>query len=380
MPFPQTHNSWWLRILNSWVFFLLGVVIILALIGPTLVYRTGRTDLGILLLAGHRIEMGQSAYVLDDANANTKSPLLTLLFLPLIKLPHFLAERLWDVLNLATLLSLLWILVKPLHLPAELKKHSLCLMALLFILNPWNQELRLGQFNMIALLSVVLALHTPHAFWKGAALLFALLLKPSNIVFLPWFLRHSKKRVMSLVMMTFLFLGLIGIYSVLFGMDSLVKEFIAWWRIVPLVTQEHIERLDNHALSQLLNKRALLPMWLTPVAVCGIYLFFLIRESEWWVSISIASITAILISPLAWFQNYALFLPLVFLLWASFFSSETKIQRRISALSLAFLFAGLELFNPTLNAYCPTGGLSHAPLYMGLIATAGYALTRYRFS
>ncbi len=360
--------------------FTFGFLLCAALLSLTLWKTADRTDLQILLRAATRLDRGETVYDLSDRDEHTKPPLATLLFVPLSQADPATVRQVWDGLNIIVFIALAWYLTLRCWRERRIAISTGVVLSLLLLLNPWNKEVRLGQYNVLTLAALLMAgvgvAWTPLAWLRGGLVTVALLLKPTNVLFLPWLWRHARGRSAVIRGVVAALFALLVWYLTRYGAIALWRDTLAWVRFLPQSAAKHLHQEDNFGLPRWLDEEGL-GRW-TPVAwIVGWTAVFLsaFRAKRWLVGFAVAGAASIVLSPMAWFQNYTLLLPLAVYLLAEVFSREAGLFTRIGdILALLFLYAGLEV-NPAL---CGPGiglGACHAlvPLW-SLLAAGAVAL------
>lgn len=345
--------------------FMVGVIT------PTLIQRTGRTDLQILDLAAHRLMAAEPVYRLEDTNEHTKPPLATLAFIPFSQIPLFALCRLWDLLNLTGYFLLLQLLLRKMGLP-EARKRDWALFATFFLLTPLNSELRLGQYNLLLLLAVLGSVLGGKPFWAGVAACFAFLFKPTFVLLFPWvfFQVSGRTRFMGGVLGTAL--SLAAVYSVVFGPSALIADWTAWSAFLPLSSTKHLLRWDNHgfpsAFAAFSGVSAEKPLGIFAMVLCAWAAW---KSRDPFQSLSIACACMVFFSPMAWLQNFTLLLPAVF--WVlKRRAASLSTQQVFYSLALVILWLGIGALNPTTSHWLQADRwpFQRIPLWVLLAATA----------
>ena len=268
--------------------------------------------------AAERLSSGNPVYQLEDLDAHTKPPFCTLLFLPLHHLNFFWLERIWDLINLSVFVGLAIFFAKQFesdHTRSD--PFRLALLGILFTLSSWNAEIRLGQFNVIGMgLILVAALAKPAAL-RSLALFVAMLLKPTNIIFLPWIARFGKNPFRLVLGTTIWGIFFSAIYCFHFGTEAFIKDHQSWLAYLGPSSAKHIIRLDNLGLpsaSALLLGNSFQNFFLGLGVILTGFISWKWPRSPW-PAFSLAAVMVVIFSPMAWPQNYSLLLPLVIWIW-----------------------------------------------------------------
>lgn len=337
----------------------LGLFLFLIL-SPTLFYRTGRSDLGILTLAAQRLWTGQTVYRLEDPNEHTKPPLTTLAISPVAWLPQPVLFRLWDLASLLAFAYLLYELVRQAQFRSKNTATAWVLIVWAVLLNPYNAELRLGQYNALLFAFLIWAGFRGQAIGAGIALCLAVLFKPTFVLMAPWVWKQSPRPWRSVFSGLALLGVLSAIYAISFGFGTFIDDFRAWSTFLPASSFKHIARPDNHGIPSFLavhfgagaeNALLLIGMAISAWAAW---------KCDALLSLSICGVAMIALSPMAWMQNFILLAPGV--VWA---------LRQGHRGAIFVLWLGIGLLNPTTCQLwaCDTWGWARAPLWALLLAT-----------
>lgn len=348
----------------------LGIVLCALVILPTLTKRTDRADLRLLVNAGERLASGKLVYNLGDLDEHTKPPLCTLLFLPAHRIDFFVLGRIWDVLNLVVFVCLAFFFARRFQRPNGPSVPRLALLGCLFTLTAWNAEIRLGQFNVIGMGLMILAAEAGPILARGGALAVALLLKPTNIIFLPWVVRYGRRPLPLAAATAGVLVGLTAIYLVLFGYAAFVEDHRSWLAFLGPSTAKHIVRLDNLGLPSVFaisTGNSLQNFFLALGGGLTALLAWKFPRRPWEV-FSLAAAMVIVFSPMAWPQNYSLLLPLAIWMWAEYWEGVP------AGPSLVLLYVTQQIYNPSTWDYWGPLGRWKVPLVgTGLVLAAFFA-------
>lgn len=352
---------------------LLAMLVILA----TFLRGADRTDLSIFLKAADNLRAGRPVYDLADANEHTKPPLATELFVPLLDVDRATLGRVWDGMNVLLLVALAYFFVRRLIRRQPPTRRTWVILTLLWLLNPWNKEIRLGQYNLLTFAFLLLAAIGRPAFLSGGLAALAVLLKPTNIFFVPWAWKHSPARRTFLWSAAVLTLILALLYVHHAGLHALIDDHRIWLRVLPQSAAKHLHRSDNYGLVRILDEAGGAKWMPTVQLASGALVLLSAFAADWITGLVIAGIFAILLTPMAWFQNYVLLLPLVVQLFARGFSPQANFgEKWFARLALVSLYLGLQIF-PALAGQGILKSYSDlpVPLWSLLIATALWALS-----
>jgi hypothetical protein len=307
--------------------------------------------------------------------------LATLLFLPLRRVDPATLRQVWDSLNIVGYIVLAWFLVLRSLTERRIAVSTGVILALMVTLNPWNKEIRLGQYNVLTMAALLIAglgiAWGPSGWLRGALACVAVLLKPTNILFLPWLWRNARSRRAVLQGAVVCVSALAVWYLFRFGARSLWNDSLAWLRFLPLSTAKHLHQEDNFGLARFLDEKGE-GRWISLAWAAGWTAVFAATYGSrgWLLGFCVAGVVSVVLTPMAWFQNYTLCLPFVVYLLAGLLSRDTTVLERTGyAFALTSLYFGLEI-NPAL---CGPGiglGFCHAlvPLWSLLIAIASAGL------
>jgi hypothetical protein len=298
-----------------------GLLVILHLVVIVRLYfmPPDRIDLQILLDAVSRLRFGGPLYRPEVYNEHTKPPLTTLLLMPLGFVPADWVRHVWDLLDLTLPAGLSLALLRPLGLPRRTQLWAIAL-ALTMAISAWFWEAQLGQYNLM-----MLALILGASWWEearpnsslaslglGGALAIAILIKPTNVLYLPWcVLGRSRARVLRVFAGGAAVIVLLAlVYAARFGANRFLSDHRAWWSELSLMTARHVFRSDNMGLVSLGGGAFLwLGLGLVASTVC-VHRFK--QVSPLWVLGAVGWL-GIATSAMGWFQNFVLLLPVYLL-------------------------------------------------------------------
>jgi len=183
---------------------------------------------------------------------------------------------------------------------------------------PWLAEMRLGQYNLtLAALAIALPMLEncrPGRRWGfllGAGVVLEVLMKPTQILMIPWMLSgawRSRARLSRIAVGAFALVGLLAWgYSVQFGFDALIRAHRSWIEFLPLSTAKHFLRPDNLGLPTLMARFLDFGPGVSSVLLLlglAIAVIFSMRAPLGRVQFLVASVLATILSPMAWRQNY----------------------------------------------------------------------------
>jgi len=303
-----------------------------------------------------------SEFFKKDSNAiHILPPVSRFVYAPVALIPYPIAQALWVMGSVVSLLLTLWILrrVSGVKLPLPL------LWAITYLAFPTQFTLGMGQVNLITLLMVTGAVwheRQSKSVHAGILLAFAILCKPELILLLPLFLLTRSWRLLG-VTLSILTVTL-GVSIWLWGMG----DYIAFFNKVSPVFRD-ISGLGiyyNQSLSALLVRMGVTQnAWLmiANVAVMGITVFHLIRSkavlpSALWVYLP----AFLLVEPIAWQHHLVFLIPTyVWLL-----RSATG-MRMNAALAASYALVAWNFAAPGFLDTIPFGGLVASHGTMGIV-------------
>lgn len=327
----------------------LAAVLVLVLLGAKFFNGAYRYDLGLLRLAGARLAAGEEVYRLADHDEQTKSPLLSLLFVPLASIPQRVLSTVWDFLNLAVFVGVPWLLLQGPFVALTRRRKELVwvIVALAFTLNAHLEEFGFGQYNVIGFFGILWA--AQRGGLSGIlALSLSMLLKPTNVVFLPWVLRERKIKARPLLLgCTAVAAVLALIYAIGYGgLRALIADHRSWLHVLPISCQRHLGEglgLPSYFAGTAWASAVTLPFSILSIVASVLAVYFL-RSGP---ALVCTAVFSIVFSPMAWRQNFALLTPLVFALWQQFNFGAHPYASRLAAGSLILMYVALQVANPS---------------------------------
>lgn len=259
----------------------------------------GMYDLDILLTAAGRHAQGESPYRLSDRDEHTKPPILMpfLRFLRLV--PRSLLYWIWG----CTSIALFFWCLSMLKMEGFGWHSCLVSFSLLSYLIP---EVRGGQTNIIILTLILCE-------WKknsqGLALAIALCLKPSYGILAAFFAGAGRWKTLWKAGVWIAVFCLW--YGYRYGFAELTSESVNWFRLIEHFGERHIRQFDNLGIPSLVGDASNRGFMATiPL------LLWLGRKSrispEWWIFyFGIACWLSVILSPMAWMQNFVFLMPLL---------------------------------------------------------------------
>jgi hypothetical protein len=322
-------------------------------------------DLEIMIKGSSRLMHGQSAYRLEETDEFKSFPLAAPIFYAFDFLPRPQLYFVWALM----LLLMFFHSLKMCHL----RIFSLVGVATGFsVLQFLIPEIKGGQVNMIVLW---LLLSEYSGFIKeGYGLALAMIIKPTNLLFVPFFFAYRRGRGMFVGFAWTMGLFFI-VYSVLCGPTVMWKDIQEWLHFLPAAGAKHLFQPDNLGLLAAIGK------WFPDVAQFSIPItlagtiggYFLGRRArtsdDFILNFGIACWLALVLSPVAWIQNYVFCLPLAA-------TALTKLEwPKPPAILFAIYFALTQLINFTFVGRT----LFEASIHAKVILVASFALLASAF-
>jgi hypothetical protein len=281
-----------------------------------------RLDLEILLEAGERFRAGFSPYRLQDAAEHTKPPLLSPLFEAIGRLPPESVKFFWSAMTLLLPLAVALGWGRLRTLERDTRYFAAAFGSCLLISWSWRAEIELGQYNLLLLGMTLVSLtwvRKQHEMAAGALSLLAVLLKPTQIFFLPAIaapLASSRKRALRFAAGAAIALAsLSGWYLAFRSPDQLLSDHLEWLHFLPQSSAKHIGRWDNYSLPSFLHHSGI-PWASSPIltllgASFAVVIVARLRDRpstsfHWCTWLSLA------LSPMNWRQNFVMLTPLAF--------------------------------------------------------------------
>lgn len=343
-----------------------------------LFFNRYRLDIDILRLAGVHLWHGQPVYgPLVQMAENTKPPFLNFLFMILAGVPGPWVWAATDALNIAVYALLLHTMLQRAQANAAKRNRvpvQLALgLALFLMLNSWQRELRFGQYNLMGL-ALVYACSRLRAPWNGATAALAVLLKPTNVILLPWvFFQTEPKARGRFLSSGIAAVGILALaYGLVFGPSQFVEDHRAWLETARMSYEGHALLAVNLGLPRVLSRLGL------PSPLGGnLYILLGVALAGWaswrWkraplTSLGLSALILLVVSPMAWFHNYCILLPwVVALIHAR--TLRTQLSLGVLFLTTTILYSQALLPHPWFE-----GSQELAVPMWGLIASASLVL------
>lgn len=338
----------------KWCVVVLFCAIYLSQFYVTLLKKTSRGDLALVLDAATRMRNAELVYDSAQYHTHTKPPLTTLAFVPLSLLPRFYAERVWDLFTLVAIIGCIAWTLRLLPLHPGVNQSAVGLLALGCTFNSFNAELIFGQFNVLLLLAAMAAVFSRRVALSAATYCFSLFFKPTQIVFGPLILRSHPKRSSlgtlvagSVVIVVSLALA----YGIFLGTDRLLLDHAEWWAKAGGVTPIHVAREDNNGLPSLFASWGMSPKlwWLFQIGGVAFAFAVSFKVKDKFAAFALTAATTVVCSPMAWRYVYVLAFPLLCWMWAQCLSSVvSRGYRWILGVGILAYFWGTQIYNPEL--------------------------------
>jgi len=303
---------------------LLGVVFFVKYVQFWILSPGPRLDLDILLNAARRFSHGEPVYLLSDVAEHTKPPLLTPLLLALSRVPESLIRSMMDVV-IGALPFVVWWQWNRLS-PRQSMLPFWSLGVAFAVLSPvWHAEARLGQYNLLLIVMTLAAAwcsRTEKASISGILMALGILLKPTQLIFLPWVIASAGASSWKKHFRGFAY-GALSVplvlgswYMALAGADRLIADHLQWLKFLPQSTLKHIDRLDNYGIPALLSHQG--AAWAaSPITALAATLLSVVVSVFWKrpdQSFQVVAWISLALSPMTWKQNFIVLLPLTLVL------------------------------------------------------------------
>jgi hypothetical protein len=359
--------------------------------------RLGMNDFDVVHRAATRVLHTENLYNFEDGHYLYKYlPFFALLVAPIGLLPLSSAGFLW-LLGMCVSLFFIIKMAKKMIIGDKPPPGYFYLLSLLLASKFLVREIRLGQTDFLILLFIFLCLlfiQRGKEFVAGIFLALSVLIKPTALIFIPYFLYRKKFRsVASTILMSLVFLLL---PSLVYGFSGNMNLLLGWRRIMsvsspPLLAvdmNQSIFAFFYRLLTSAPYEVNLLNLSYTAVnaiiyaTIIGLFLFllFLNRKSgaieksfrmnlqdESFIhnkestEYSLLFIFMALFSPLGWFQNHSSSILAIMIL--VYYVLETKFKDKFITTMLVLFFILVDAFNfETVG-----GGLNDLSLYLSFI-------------
>ncbi|NCN27730.1 DUF2029 domain-containing protein [bacterium] len=302
--------------------------------------------------AAKNLQEGKPVYVADDLWQHTKPPLATMLFIPLSLIDKEILWPLWDLMNMALLIFMALALARMAQKTFP-KAPALLVSAIgiFAVTNFYLYEFRYGQYNMLTLAMILGAGLIQNRWSSGFLLVAAGFIKPTNILFLPWVLKE-RKRPISFMLSAGLCTGaLLLIYGMCFGFSAVVADHLTWLKFIGESTEKYLYREVNYgipsAISHYTNSKALHKALLLVGLLAGF--FFAKRKLPSLLQLSYAAILSLALSPMTWWANFCILLPVSIWIIASVIE-QVRSDKRLnlnSVVDLLIVYSGTQLIFPS---------------------------------
>ena len=294
--------------------------------------RLGMNDFDVVHRAATRVLHTENLYDFEDGHYLYKySPFFALLVAPIGLLPHSYAELLW-LLGMCISLFFIIKMAKKMIMGDKPPPGYFYLLSLLLASKFLVREIRLGQTDFLILLFIFLCLlfiQRGKEFVAGIFLALSVLIKPTALIFIPYFLYKKKFRsVASTILMSLVFLLL---PSLVYGFSGNMNLLWGWKRIMSVSSPPLLAVDMNQSIFaffyrfltsapyevNILDLSYIAMNAIVYATIVGLFLFllFLNKKSEVIeksfvhnkesIEYSLLFIFMALFSPLGWFQNYS---------------------------------------------------------------------------
>lgn len=332
--------------------------------------RRGMNDFNVVHRAGTRILHKENLYNFQDGHYLYKySPFFALLVAPIGLLPRSVAEFFW-LLGMCVCLFFVIKMAKKMILGDKPPPAYFYLLSLLLASKFLIREITLGQTDFLILLFIFFSLlftHREKEFLAGIFLALSILIKPTSLIFVPYFLYKKRFKVtVSAITMSLVFLLF---PSFVYGFRGNMNLLSGWKTIMsvsspPLLVNDMNQsifaffyRLFTSAPYKVnilnLNYTVVNVLIYAPIISLFIFLLVLNRKSKLIeesfvhnkesVEYSLLLIFMALFSPLGWFQNYSSSILAIMIL--VYYVLETKFKDKPMIIMLVLFFILVDAIN-----------------------------------
>lgn len=332
--------------------------------------RRGMNDFDVVHRAATRVLHTENLYNFEDGHYLYKySPFFALLVAPIGLLPLSFASFLW-LLGMCVSLFFIMRMAKQMIMGDKPPPGFFYILSLLLASKFLVREFRLGQTDFVIILFIFLCLlfiERGKEFVGGIFLALSVLVKPTALIFIPYFLYKKRFRVTGgTILMSLIFLLL---PSLVYGFSGNMNLLLGWKEIMsasspPLLAVDMNQsifaffyRLLTPAPYEvnILNLGYTIVNAIIYATVIGLFLFllFLNKKSEAVqasfvhnkesIEYSLLFIFMALFSPLGWFQNYSSAIPAIMIL--VYHALETKFKNKFVTIMLVLFFILVDVIN-----------------------------------
>jgi hypothetical protein len=340
--------------------YILLAIVVMGFLRNTL--RHGMNDFNVVHRAGTRILHRENLYNFADGHYLYKySPFFALLVAPMGLLPHSYAEFFW-LLGMCICLFFILTMAKRMIMGDKSPPEYFYVLSLLLASKFLTREITLGQTDFLILLLIFLCLNfVQHEkeFLGGIFLALSVLIKPTSLIFILYFLYKKRFKVTGSAMaMSLIFLLL---PSLVYGFSGNMNLLFDWKNIMSVSSPPLLANDMNQSIFaffyrllisapyevNILNLSHTTASALIYATIICLFLFllFLNRRSrvieksfvnnKESIEYSLLLIFMALFSPLGWFQNYSSSLLAIMIL--VYYALKTKFKDRF-ILSMVILF------------------------------------------
>ncbi len=332
--------------------------------------RRGMNDFDVVHRAATRVLHTENLYNFEDGHYLYKySPFFALLVAPIGLLPLSFASFLW-LLGMCVSLFFIMRMAKQMIMGDKPPPGFFYILSLLLASKFLVREFRLGQTDFVIILFIFLCLlfiERGKEFVGGIFLALSVLVKPTALIFIPYFLYKKRFRVTGgTILMSLIFLLL---PSLVYGFSGNMNLLLGWKEIMsasspPLLAVDMNQsifaffyRLLTPAPYEvnILNLGYTIVNAIIYATVIGLFLFllFLNKKSEAVqasfvhnkesIEYSLLFIFMALFSPLGWFQNYSSAILAIMIL--VYHALETKFKNKFVTIMLVLFFILVDVIN-----------------------------------
>lgn len=332
--------------------------------------RRGMNDFNVVHRAGTRILHKENLYNFADGHYLYKySPFFALLVAPIGLLPHSYAELFW-LLGMCVCLFFVIKMAKKMIMGDKPPPAYFYLLSLLLASKFLVREITLGQTDFLILLFIFLCLlflGRGKEFLAGIFLALSILIKPTSLIFIPYFLYKKRfKLTGSAIAMSLVFLLL---PSLVYGFWGNIDLLLGWKTIMSISSPPLLANDMNQSIFaffyrlftsvpyevNILNLNYTVVNVLIYAAIISsfIFLLFLNRKSKVVekslfhnkesIEYSLLFIFMALFSPLGWFQNYSSSILAIMIL--VYYVLEMRFRDKFILIMLVLFFILVDVIN-----------------------------------
>lgn len=207
-------------------------------------------DFEVYWTAAGRALAGEPLYRAEDGHYQFKYlPAFALLATPIALLPLGAAKAVWFVISVALLTAVVWMSVE---VNPRLRRPPWVLAAIVVVVMGkfFGHELVLGQVNLLfaaTILAALMLLQRERLAGSVALLLFAVVVKPYAVLFLPWIAWYRRERALAAMAVGLVIILLLPLLS--YPAHAALELHREWWLTVTESTAPNLTNADNVSLA-----------------------------------------------------------------------------------------------------------------------------------